>query len=278
VVDFVPPCYGIRCGAKVAGYLTPESDGQVTEIKAPKKSENRAHSLTDVLKTYGINKATDTLVFETPCAYCTHTMKVDSKLYGLPQTRQRVYMFVWRPEKDNVNDDLGDYWEAIFQFLQSPARNSMEAFILEDDHEIIRTFREGIAGKCLTVLLRQPMHDVSLSLVYCLSLSLRIQVPSEGLRRGASSSRSISGTQRVPTSRTIGTLALLAVSTKPPGRSLNGMREAESRSRLTTGRHTLTCSRSERWMPLRCSMLPLHEMQNVMTLALARSVGTCRRM
>jgi hypothetical protein len=144
VVDFVPPCYGIRCGAVVAGYLTPESDGQVIDIKAQTKS--KTHSLKDVLKTHGIDKATDTLVFETPCTYCTHLFKVDSKLYGLPQTRQRVYMFVWRPENENFNDDLGDYWEAIFRFLESPARNSMEAFILEDDHEIIRTFREGLNG------------------------------------------------------------------------------------------------------------------------------------
>lgn len=53
-----------------------------------------------------IVKASDTLVFETPCTYCAKYTAVDTKKYGLPQTRNRVYMFVWQPEDGNALDNL----------------------------------------------------------------------------------------------------------------------------------------------------------------------------
>lgn len=70
--------------------------------------------------------------------------------YGVPQTRQRTYMFVWQPTKDkngnaDIADDLGTYWEALVKHLKSPVRHSLEAFILQVDHDIIRVFREGKA-------------------------------------------------------------------------------------------------------------------------------------
>ncbi|KAL7533584.1 hypothetical protein ACHAXR_005329, partial [Thalassiosira sp. AJA248-18] len=71
---------------------------------------------------------------------------IDTKCYGLPQTRERTYMFVWQPDEDNAFDDLGLYWEAIVKYLASPVRHSLESFILEVDHDIIRTFREALNG------------------------------------------------------------------------------------------------------------------------------------
>jgi hypothetical protein len=112
VVDYVPGVYGVRVGAKVVGYLQPGST-KVKEIKWPskngKKNKDATCTLTALMKLNGISKQNDTLVLETPCTYCTHLVKVDTKEFGLPQTRNRVYMFVWQPEDDNVYDDLVSY-------------------------------------------------------------------------------------------------------------------------------------------------------------------------
>lgn len=75
-------------------------------------------------------------------------LKIHNRSYGVPQTRQRTYMFVWQPSTDNngiakSDDDLGLYWEALVKHLKAPVRHSLEAFILQVDHDIIRVFREG---------------------------------------------------------------------------------------------------------------------------------------
>jgi len=110
------------------------------------------------MKANGISKKDDTLVFKTECTYCTHILKVDTKEFGLPQTRMRTYMFVWRPENDNVNDDLGYYWEQVVRHLKVPARHSLQSFTLQVDHDIIRVFREALRGPPG----RQTMRGVSL--------------------------------------------------------------------------------------------------------------------
>jgi hypothetical protein len=40
----------------------------------------------------------------------------------------------------------GYYWEAIVDSLKSPVRHSLEAFLLSDNHENIRRFREALNG------------------------------------------------------------------------------------------------------------------------------------
>ena len=147
VVDQVPSVYGVRCRSKVKGFLSPSSS-KLRPIVWPgtSKGKNATCTLTELMSKNKISKKTDTLVFDTPCTYCTHTVKVDTKEYGLPQTRMRTYMFVWKPENDNIDDDLGEYWEAIVKFVRSPVRHSLESFILEVDHDVIRVFREALNG------------------------------------------------------------------------------------------------------------------------------------
>ncbi len=146
IVDKVPGVYGIRAGAKVNGFLKGSSK-KVLPIKWPEKSSKKGTcTLDQLMKVNGISKKDDTLVLDTPCTYCTKQVTVDTKQYGLPQTRNRGYMFVWRPENDDVHDDLGIYFEAIVEFLKAPCRHSLEAFMLNDDHDIIRRFREGLNG------------------------------------------------------------------------------------------------------------------------------------
>lgn len=117
VVDKVPGFYGVRVGSPVKGFLQ-EGSNELKTIVWPKVvSKQNKCTLNELMKQNGIKKASDTLVLETPCTYCTHTVKVDTKDYGLPQTRNRTYMLVWQPDDDDVYDDLGFYWE-VRQILQ----------------------------------------------------------------------------------------------------------------------------------------------------------------
>ncbi|GKY91341.1 hypothetical protein MPSEU_000106300 [Mayamaea pseudoterrestris] len=144
VVDKVPGTYGVRCGAKVKGFLRGGSSS-LCNVEWPSKCEQNC-TLDDILKANGISKANDTLVFATECTFCTRFVKMDTKKYGLPQTRERTYMFVWRPKDDDITDDLGDYWTKIVQHLASPAKHSITAFMLEDDHPDVRRYREALNG------------------------------------------------------------------------------------------------------------------------------------
>jgi hypothetical protein len=141
LVDEVPPAYGVRCGAPVKGFIVAGSS-KLQRLKWSEKSKRQV-SLRELLKTNALDKAKGTLVFDLPVTYCTKHIKVDSKKFGVPQTRERVYMFVWQPEGGKVDDDLGDYWEAIVRHLEAQVRHSLEAFMLQVDHDIIRVFREG---------------------------------------------------------------------------------------------------------------------------------------
>lgn len=141
VVDRVPAVYGVRAGAVVKGFLRPgESDVNSVKMKG------KTCTLTELMKANKISKENDTLVFETECTYCTQIVKVDTKQFGLPQTRERMYMFVWQPDDGDVNDDLGVYWKTIVEHLKSPVRHSLQSFILQDDHDTIRVFREALRG------------------------------------------------------------------------------------------------------------------------------------
>jgi site-specific DNA-cytosine methylase len=144
VVDYVPAVYGIRCGAIIDGFLEGTST-KLQQVAWPSGSK-KSCTLNELMTKNKISKAQDTLVFKTDVIYCTQICKTDTKDYGLPQTRNRVYMFVWQPEKGNVADDLGIYWKAVVEYLKSPVRHSLPSFVLNVDHEIIRTFREALNG------------------------------------------------------------------------------------------------------------------------------------
>lgn len=144
VVDYVPAVYGIQCGAIVDGYLVGSST-KLRKVEWPSSSK-KSCTLKELMNKNKISKANDILVFKSDVTYCTQTCKMDTKEYGLPQTRNRVYMFVWQPDDNSVSDDLGVYWKSIVEYLKSPVRHSLQSFVLNVDHEIIRTFREALNG------------------------------------------------------------------------------------------------------------------------------------
>ena len=122
VVDSVPPQYGVRCGAVVSGYA---KDGSAKTHKFKWPGKESTCTLDKLISHNGVDKKTATLVLESDVVYCTKWRKVDTKKFGLPQTRQRVYMFVWQPDNGRFDDDLGDYWDTIVEYLQSPVRHSL---------------------------------------------------------------------------------------------------------------------------------------------------------
>mmetsp|Transcript_15839 Transcript_15839/g.39337 ORF Transcript_15839/g.39337 Transcript_15839/m.39337 type:complete len:1761 (-) Transcript_15839:1193-6475(-) len=148
VVDKVPSNCGVRCGVAVEGFLRdPESlnNSQLRSIRWPQGiPQSKSCTIDDIIKANGMSRATDTLVFKQPVRYHTCSTNVDTKKFGLPQTRQRTYMFVWSTE---IGDsDLGQFWEAIVKHLEDPVRHSLEAFILHPTNENIRHFREEMRG------------------------------------------------------------------------------------------------------------------------------------
>ena len=145
LVDKVPSVFGVRCGSTVAGFSRPGDlkKDVVRPVVWPKSSKTQKCTLEDLVTYNKISKANDTLVFEVPIKYHTAKIKVDTKDFGLPQTRNRMYLFVWRVED---GADLGEYWKLIVEHLKSPVRHSLEAFVLQEDHDIIRVFREALRG------------------------------------------------------------------------------------------------------------------------------------
>jgi len=150
VVTEVPMNIGVRCGTIVVGFLKSNNENVVDPAKLPEKEKFSLDELLQANKgSVDVSKKSkDMLVFDTPCTFCTKIFSgVDTKSYGLPQTRRRTYMLVWQPEDcTNYNDDLGEYWLAIFKYLESPVKHSLENFILDDDHDNIRVFREALRG------------------------------------------------------------------------------------------------------------------------------------
>ena len=153
VVEESAAVYGMRCGAVLAGCTTTGSNKVNTDMQWPKAKQNKTTTTTTTttctlseLKRANQLTADHILVFETPCTYCTRTIKVDTKEFALPQTRQRTYMLVWKPRNGDITDDLGDYFIDIANHLKSPSRYPLEAFTLDDNHEVIRNFREALRG------------------------------------------------------------------------------------------------------------------------------------
>lgn len=125
LIERVPAQYGVRCGAKVEGFCKVGST-KVHPIYWPCDVTNRKCHLTEIIKYNEINPKTDLLIVGNEVTYCTHLIKVDTKEYGLPQTRQRAYLFVWQPDDGIFDDDLGQYWEAVVRHLRSPVCHSLE--------------------------------------------------------------------------------------------------------------------------------------------------------
>ena len=142
-VHKVPPQIGVKGGAIVEGFVKEgHASGDVEPLVAIDQQAGTLVTLGQLARRHGINLDGDILVVEKKARYCTHLVTADTKDYGLPQTRRRKYLFIWRC--DNPDDDLGVYFEEIFDHLKTPLKHSVEAFLLPDTHDRLRSFREAL--------------------------------------------------------------------------------------------------------------------------------------
>jgi len=80
----------MKAGDVVEGYVRGgASSSDVIPLSPGKKCVGEDVSLGQLAKKHKINLNNDTLILEKKARYCTHLFKIDTKLYGLPQTRQR---------------------------------------------------------------------------------------------------------------------------------------------------------------------------------------------
>ena len=111
-------------------------------MKCKQSSKGKTITLGELAKKHDIDLENDILVTEKKARYCTHLVKLDTKQYGLPQTRNRKYLFVWR--SDDPEDDLGDFIQLIMDHLKTPLLHPMEAFLLPENHDRLRRLREAL--------------------------------------------------------------------------------------------------------------------------------------
>lgn len=155
VVEEVPGQIGTKAGLVVQGFVKFGDDpSNVRPLIAEKSDEGKIVNLGQLAKEHGITlhgngkkkkgdpDLGDVLVMEKKARYRTHLVKLDTKEYGLPQTRNRGYMFVWRT--DDPSDNLGEYFQLIMDHLKTPSLHSMDAFMLPPSHDRIRCFREAL--------------------------------------------------------------------------------------------------------------------------------------
>ena len=141
VVENVPKQVGVRAGCLVQGFVRADDEpDNVQPLKAKKSDENRILNLGQLAKEHGIDLEEDILVMEKKARYCTHLIRLDTKDYGLPQTRNR--QFVWR--SNDPSDNLGENFELLMGHFKTPLHHSMEAFLLPPTHDRIRCFREAL--------------------------------------------------------------------------------------------------------------------------------------
>ncbi|KAL3944975.1 MAG: hypothetical protein SGBAC_000951 [Bacillariaceae sp.] len=141
VAEEIPRQVGIRAGAIVKGFVK-QGNHPNNIVPLGASPTTKTVKLGDIAKKHKINLEGDTLVLEKKARYCTHLCKLDTKEYGLPQTRNRKYLFIWRC--DEPDDDLGEYFQEILDHLKTPLLHSMDAFLLPDTHDRIRCFREAL--------------------------------------------------------------------------------------------------------------------------------------
>lgn len=90
VAEVVPRQVGIRAGSIVQGFVKGNSDTtKVMPLVSHDKKSKGFINLGQLAKKHKINLNEDILVMEKKARYCTHLCKLDTKDYGLPQTRNR---------------------------------------------------------------------------------------------------------------------------------------------------------------------------------------------
>lgn len=162
VVVSVAPLHGLRLGAILRAYRKRGSTADVPVdvgklgIKTGMGIELKA--LCERLQLPWKDKGSR-LLFDMPCKYHTKMIRVDTKLYGLPHTRNRGYMLAWKEGTYGAIDpiEVGDMWEEIVKGLQTNLDHPVEAFMLPDSSDRIRRFRDVLRSPIAQRVVKDQM-------------------------------------------------------------------------------------------------------------------------
>ena len=146
VVCEVSEFAGVRLGAKLNGYREIGGDGfacgKLTKI--PAKGFKGRVGVEALAAQLGID-GHHALIFDMPINYHTKVLDMDAKEFGLPQTRTRKYMFIWRPDQF-PDADIADLWTELVDFLRVPLKYSIDSFLLSDENDRVHRFRDALQG------------------------------------------------------------------------------------------------------------------------------------
>ena len=156
VSDAIPLNIGVKTGQIVEGVIRYSDGKQVVEplnlklFQEKNKSKLRLRddkktnyvTLADIIAAFGLSNRkdeSDILVFATPVNYVARVVKVDTKNYGLPHTRNRGYMVIFK--SDDHQDNLPLFVEAIVRYMELPLKHSLDSFLVGPDHPVMLSHR-----------------------------------------------------------------------------------------------------------------------------------------
>lgn len=154
----IPGNVGVRREAYVEGYVKNDCDDRSKAkplIHDKRRDPNQAVPLEEFVQLYGLDMCKHTLIFDNGgVEFKTQVIKLDTKNYGLPQTRQRGYLFVWRRDwtKDlekplsKIDMSVGDLFLDLVESLAEPVQFPLHGLLPKDIDPRVRRFREVLRG------------------------------------------------------------------------------------------------------------------------------------
>lgn len=162
VVSEVSASAGVRAGTRLKGFVRAKSN-ELTTVRASKGTSKGASkgapasvNWESFAAEHGVGRD-DTLVFELPVEYHCKLLDMDAKEFGLPQTRTRNYMLIWRPELYPRGADVAELWTDLVDHLRCPLKYPVDSFLLSDENDRVHRFRDALQGPLgrLTALSKQ---------------------------------------------------------------------------------------------------------------------------
>ena len=166
VVSEVGGAAGVRVGTKLKGFMRVggkgiadetfvRMGGEAKKSKGGDKPKASKASFETLASDYGVGGG-DTLVFELPVEYHCKLLDMDAKEFGLPQTRTRNYMLIWRPELYPKGAEVAELWADLVDHLRCPLKYPIDSFLLSDENDRVHRFRDALQGpRRLTALDKQ---------------------------------------------------------------------------------------------------------------------------
>ena len=125
VVEEVETKVGLRLGAVLRAYWTKGTGEVLLQAKALREldlKEGQQIDLKALVRRLGLSfEGDDELIFELPVKYHARLHKVDTKLFGLPHTRNRGYLLAWKEGTFGAlrEAEVGDLWAELVKLQET---------------------------------------------------------------------------------------------------------------------------------------------------------------